>query len=169
MLVNSRSDLEGLRGTPEFENVLRALYGSMTTWVLVEGQWQSVENLTAIERLGFTKQQFLDEIAPFDFPEPVAPALPVEPEPIDPLTIELPRREFRRALLHNGMDTAAVLSVINAISDPEEREEMMIWWEDTQLFQRQHPVLVQMVAAAGLTPEQGDAIWTYGVGLLQGE
>lgn len=107
----------------------------------------------------------------FDHPEfEIEPYVePPEPEPVDPLTIELPRREFRRALLHNGMDTATILSVINAISDPTEREEMQIWWEDTQSFQRQHPVLVQMVAAAGLTPEQGDVIWTYGVGLLHGE
>ena len=93
----------------------------------------------------------------------------VEPEPADPLTIDLPRREFRRALLHNGMDTATVLSVINAIADPTDREEMTIWWEDTVLFQRAHPILVDMVAAAGLTPEQGDAIWAYGVDLLNGE
>lgn len=80
--------------------------------------------------------------------------------------IDLPRREFRRALLHNGMDTSAVLAVFAAIADPVDREEMTIWWEDTTVFQRRHPILVDMVAAAGLTPEQGDAIWAYGVGLL---
>lgn len=91
---------------------------------------------------------------------------PEPPDPIDPLTRDLPRREFRRALLHNGMDTAAVEAVIGAIADPIEREEMSIWWQDTLMFQRRHPILVDMVAAAGLTEAQGDAIWVYGVGLL---
>lgn len=91
---------------------------------------------------------------------------PPAPEPIDPRTRELPRREFRRALLHNGMDTAAVEDVIGAITDPMQREEMSIWWQDTQMFQRNHPVLVDMVAAAGLTQAQADAIWVYGVGLV---
>lgn len=100
------------------------------------------------------------EIAPYEAP-------PV-PEPIDPLTRELPRREFRRALLHKGMGTAVIEGVIGAISDPIEREEMSIWWQDTQMFQRLHPVLVSMVAAAGLSPEQGDAIWAYGVSLVDG-
>ena len=99
-------------------------------------------------------------VAPYVEPEP--------PEPVDPLTVHLPRREFRRALLHNGMDTAAVMSVINAIPNPAEREEMTIWWEDTQMFQRDYPILVQMVGAAGLTVAQADAIWGYGVGLLTG-
>ena len=168
-VVNSRADLENLRGTADFEDVLRGLHGAFTTWSLVDGAWVAQENLSVIERFDYDKAGFLAEIEPFDFPAPVPPDLPVEPEPVDPLTVELPRREFRLALLHNGMDTAAVLLVINAIPDPEEREEMTIWWEDTQLFQRQHPILVQMVAAAGITPEQGDVIWTYGVGLLQGE
>lgn len=90
------------------------------------------------------------------------------PAPPHPNTIELPRREFRRALLQNGMDTAAILAVINAIPDAIEREEMMIWWEDTQLIQRHHPVLVQMVAAAGLVEAQADAIWADGVALFNG-
>lgn len=91
---------------------------------------------------------------------------PPAPEPIDPNTIELPRREFRRALLHFGMDTATVVGVINTITDPVEREEMMIWWEDTQKFERHYPVLLAMIDAAGVTEAQADVIWAYGVGLL---
>lgn len=88
--------------------------------------------------------------------------------PTDPLTVKLPRREFRRALLRNGMPTASVLAVIETIPDPTEREDMQIWWEDTVLLERHHPILIAMVDAAGLTPQQGDAIWIYGVGLLNG-
>lgn len=100
----------------------------------------------------------------------LASDLTIQPmTPADPIDTDLPRREFRRALLHSGMDTAAVLAVIGSIPDPVAREEMMIWWEDTARFQRRHPILINMVAAAGLTPEQGDAIWSYGVGLLNGE
>lgn len=93
---------------------------------------------------------------------PYVPPIP------DANSIALPRREFRRALLHNGIDNAAVVSVITAISDPVEREGMIIWWEDTQLFQRHYPILVSMMGDVGLTESQADAIWAYGVSLLNG-
>jgi len=81
--INSRADLESLRGTPEFADAMRNLAGSMTIRVNVaeypEGygepeydgpdidpDWQDQEDLTTIERLGFTKQQVLDEVAALD-------------------------------------------------------------------------------------------------------
>lgn len=164
--LNSRADLELLRGSPAFEEAMRNIHGSMTGWSLVDGAWQATEDLSVLDRLDFTKSAFLTEIAPFAFPAPAAPALP--PAPAHPNTVDLPRREFRRALLQNGMDTATVLAVIGAIPDAAEREEMMIWWEDTQFFQRHFPVMEQMVSMAGLTEAQADAIWAYGVGLLNG-
>ncbi len=164
--LNSRADLELLRGTPAFEDAMRDIHGSLTGWTLVDGAWEETADLTVLARFDFTESAFLAEIAPFAFPAPVPPALP--PAPPHPNAIDLPRREFRRALLQNGMDTATVLAVINAIPDAAEREEMMIWWEDTQFFQRHYPVLVQMVSTAGLTEAQADAIWSYGVDLLNG-
>lgn len=78
--INSRADLESLRGTPEFAAAMRGLAGSMTIKVdaaeypqgygtpdyagdPIEPVWEEREDLTTIERLGFTKQQVLDEIA----------------------------------------------------------------------------------------------------------
>ena len=127
-----------------------------------------------VERVNFVYRFDDEEITTYEVlswlqSNPDFPIDPYEaPPPFNPLTVDLPRREFRRALLHNGMDTAAVLAVIEAIPAPAEREEMQIWWEDTVQFQRSHPALVDMVAAAGLTPEQGDGIWAYGVALLNG-
>lgn len=93
---------------------------------------------------------------------------PPAPVPVDPNTIDLPRREFRRALLHAGMTTTNVVAIIDQIEDETQREEMMIWWEDTPIFQRFHPHLVAMTAAAGLNEGQANAIWSHGVDLLNG-
>lgn len=78
-VVNSRADLENLRGTADFEDVLRGLHGAFTTWSLVDGAWVAQENMGVIERFDYDKVGFLAEIEPFEFPDPVAPDLPPEP------------------------------------------------------------------------------------------
>jgi len=81
--INSRADLESLRGSPEFAAAIRDLAGSMTIRMNVaeypegygdpeyEGPevdpiWQDQEDLTTIERFEFTKQELLDELAALD-------------------------------------------------------------------------------------------------------
>ena len=92
-LPNTRSDLESLRGTPAFEECLRGLFGSMTTWVLVDGAWVAEEDLRVIERLDYTKAAFLTEVAPYDFAEPSPPPAPVVPAPtVDDVVAERERR-----------------------------------------------------------------------------
>lgn len=72
-VINSRGDLERLRDTPEFPQVLRMLHGSMTSWSLINGAWVPEEDLATIEAFGFTKEQFLAEVAEFNFPPPSEP------------------------------------------------------------------------------------------------
>lgn len=72
--INSRADLETLRGTTDFEAALRQIHGALTTWVLVDGSWVTKEDESILARLDYSKAQFMAEIAPFDFPDPVAPA-----------------------------------------------------------------------------------------------
>lgn len=81
-LPNTRSDLEALRGSPAFEECLRGIFGSMTLWTLVDGAWVAEEDLRVLERLDYTKAEFLVEAAPFDFPPPSAPPLPAVVDPV---------------------------------------------------------------------------------------
>lgn len=74
-VINTREDLEAVKGTPEYAEFMAALKGSMTRKQDVQvypenyndpeydGQklepiWEDVEDLSTIERFGFTKADF---------------------------------------------------------------------------------------------------------------
>lgn len=93
VLPNTRSDLESLRGTSAFEVCLRGVFGSMATWIFVDGVWVAEEDLRVIERLGYTKAEFLAEIALFDFPAADPPPAPIILAPtVDDVIAERERR-----------------------------------------------------------------------------
>jgi len=165
--INSRDDLEAIRGTPGFEAALLRIYGGMTIWSLDDGQWVAQEDLSAIERLGFTRQQFLDEIAPFDFPEPVAPDLPQSGIP-DPLTVPLTKRQVTRALIIGASlddPDAFIETAITSITDPAERSLARSDWRHAPYYLRDHPLFSnpELLAAAGMSAAQVDALWAIGV------
>ena len=75
IIINSREDLEAVKGTAEYDKFMQALKGSMTRKQDVqvypdgysqpdyEGEklepiWQDVEDLSTIERFGFSKNDF---------------------------------------------------------------------------------------------------------------
>ncbi len=83
-IINSRSDLESLRGTPAFAETMMKLAGSMTIRVdtaeypegygepdyageTITPMWEAREDLTTITRLGFTKTEFEAEMAATTF------------------------------------------------------------------------------------------------------
>lgn len=76
MLINTRADLEAIRGTPEFEGVLRMLFGATARWELVDGAWVLHEDWASVERLGYTTASFLAEIEPLDLEPPTPPSAP---------------------------------------------------------------------------------------------
>jgi hypothetical protein len=74
-IINTRADLDALEGTPAYVDALAKLNGSMTAMVdaavYPEGygqpgyqgadvapDWQSVEDLSSLQFLGFTKTEF---------------------------------------------------------------------------------------------------------------
>lgn len=80
MIINSRDDLDALKGTPAYIEALRALAGSMVTSMdmavypdghgqpdytgpVIEPDWHEVETLDVIERLDFTRASFEAEYA----------------------------------------------------------------------------------------------------------
>jgi hypothetical protein len=77
------------------------------------------------------------------------------PEPLRPLTA----RQLRLGLVLNGISLPSVEAAIDAIEDPTDREVARIEWEYATTFERSHPLVNQIGAALGLTPEQIDAMW----------
>jgi hypothetical protein len=63
------------------------------------------------------------------------------------------RRQLRLALLAFGM-----LSTANEFVS-EQSEEVKIYWNDSQEFYRQHPMIISMSAQFGLTESQVDNIF----------
>lgn len=75
-IINTREDLEALRGTSHYVEFINSLKGSMTHRINVaeypenyntpdydgpeiEAVWEEVENLETITRFGFTKEELL--------------------------------------------------------------------------------------------------------------
>lgn len=165
--INSRADLERLRDTPAFEPALLALYGTTTIWSLAEGQWVALEDLTAINRLGYTKAIFLEEIEPFEFPAPVAPPLPPSDE-VDPLTRTLTKRQIVRAMIVGASISdpeTFVETAIEAMTDPQAKALALADWRYAPYYIRTHDLFSnpQILTATGMTSQQIDGLWAVGV------
>jgi len=95
-------------------------------------------------------------------PEPLPDTAPevaafLNPPPPPPV---LTARQLRLGLVHNGISLSSVEAAIDAIEGPTDREVARIEWEYATTFERSHPLVNQIGAALGLTPEQIDAMWT---------
>ena len=84
----------------------------------------------------------------------IAPYEP-PPDPLRPLT----SRQLRLGLVLNGISLSSVEAAIDAIEDETDREVARIEWEYATTFERSHPLIEQVGAALGLTPEQIDDMW----------
>lgn len=85
----------------------------------------------------------------------IAPYEPPPPPPLAPLTA----RQLRLGLVTNGFTLAQVEATIDAIENAQDREVARIEWEYASQFDRAHPLIEQVGAALGLTPEQIDTMW----------
>lgn len=94
-------------------------------------------------------------------PEPLPDTAPevaafLNPPPPPPV---LTARQLRLGLVANGISLSSVEAAIDAIEDPTDREVARIEWEYATTFERSHPLVNQIGAALGLTPEQIDDMW----------
>lgn len=167
--INSRADLENLRGTADFEDVLRGLRGAFTTWSLVDGAWVAQENLSVIERFGYDKAGFLAEIAPFDFPEPSPPAQPIA---VVPQSVS--RRQIITGLgllgwiteqeaidaLATGARPAAVNAVINQLPQ-EEQFPATMKWIGFQTAYRNDSMVLALAAVAEKSEQDVDEFFLF--------
>lgn len=74
------------------------------------------------------------------------------------------RRQARQALAMGGL-MAAVQPAIDAIPDPMQRQLAQIEWDDSQDFERDRALLIQLGHAIGLTDAGIDALFIQAGGL----
>jgi hypothetical protein len=90
MIINTRADLDALRGTASYPEALRAILGATTTWANdaqagEPPQWRMVTVGDTLSRLGLTEDEMLDECASAGI-TPQAPEAPVS-APITPVDL----------------------------------------------------------------------------------
>lgn len=107
----------------------------------------------AITALYANAQEGITETLPADDAEVLAFLNP--PEPAPPVT----KRQLRLTLVRNGIPIDAVTAAINAMPDGIAKAEAQIEWEDASYFSRNHPTLLLVAGALGLSAEQVDAMW----------
>ncbi|WP_372529645.1 hypothetical protein [Roseibium sp.] len=59
------------------------------------------------------------------------------------------------------MDEADVEALIAAMPDEEDRKRASIDWRTANEYERLHPLVVQISASLGLTPELVDSLWDF--------
>lgn len=77
----------------------------------------------------------------------------------------LKRRQFMRALVMSGFDLDQIEATISSIEDPQTRQLALIDWRDATEFERTDDTLIMMSSMLGLTSEQVDALWEFGLTL----
>lgn len=86
-------------------------------------------------------------------PEVVAFLNPPEiPQPVT-------KRQLRLTLVRNGISLATVDAAIASMPEGIEKQEAQIEWADASTFNRNHPTLLLIASALGLTEAQVDAMW----------
>ena len=90
--------------------------------------------------------------------------LPPVPPPAAGVPQQVTRRQARQALLLAGL-LDQVGPALAAITDPVERGLAQIEWEDSQVFERNRPVLLQLASALGLDDAQLDQLFITAAGL----
>lgn len=157
MIINTRADLEVLRGGPQWPAALRLLAGSTVGWrnTAAAGaapSWEQVEDTAALDRLGMSAADLQAELAAAGvvIEPPQAPAVrEAVPEPVPAIS----RRQCRLWLLTAlGKTAADVEAAIAGIADPMAREAALIEWQDATVFYYDHPLIVELAPSFGVDP-----------------
>lgn len=108
----------------------------------------SLDSTEGLLRSNWTGYEWIE--IPYVTPQEIIPVIPV-PEVVT-------RRQAKVALLQAGL-LDDVEAAIAAIPDETERRIAQVDWADAQEVRRDWPLLVQMAAQIGLTPEQVDNLF----------
>lgn len=85
------------------------------------------------------------------------------PTPAPPL--EVTRAQARIAMSRAGISVEMVDAVIDAMPDGQAKTEMRLWWTDSNAFQRNHPAVIALAPALGLSAGQVDDLFAVARGL----
>lgn len=78
----------------------------------------------------------------------------------NPATTPLTMRQLRLGLmLIGGFPATFIQDAISSIPDATQRGIAQIWYDETSVVEWAHPMTQQLIAGAGLTPEQAAAMW----------
>jgi hypothetical protein len=73
-----------------------------------------------------------------------------------PIPESVSARQIRLWLINNGFQLIQVENAINNIQDPITRETVKVEWEYAPYIERNHPMLIPLARALGLTENQVD-------------
>ena len=76
--------------------------------------------------------------------------------PPRPVPDSVTARQLRLWLVRHRIALAQVDAAIDAITDPQQRDEVRVEWDYAPYVERSHPMVLPLAAALGLTPEQVD-------------
>jgi hypothetical protein len=76
--------------------------------------------------------------------------------PAPPVTVN--RRAFRLALVQAGLFTG-VVEAISGIEAETDRLSAQVWWEDTLVFHRDHPLIATFATVLNKTTAEVDALF----------
>lgn len=79
------------------------------------------------------------------------------PTPAPPL--EVTRAQARIAMSRVGITPDMVDAVIEAMPEGQAKTETRIWWTDSNAFQRNHPAVIALAPALGLSAGQVDNLF----------
>jgi hypothetical protein len=91
---------------------------------------------------------------------PIDPYVPPTTEQLREWMFPLTARQFRLGLIAGNITPEQITAVIDAMADGPDKVTAQIEWEYATTFTRMHPLVAQLSAALGLTPEQVDTLWT---------
>lgn len=98
-------------------------------------------------------------IAPYE--PPPSPTPEENRATMPPLTA----RQLRLGLIGGGFSLSDVEATIDGIPDAQQKAVAEIEWQYAVQFERMHPLIEQVGASLGMTPEQIDALWEQALGL----
>ncbi|XUY28561.1 hypothetical protein RMR21_015705 [Agrobacterium sp. rho-8.1] len=81
--------------------------------------------------------------------------LPAPPPDLVPVT----KRQLRLALVRNGISVNSIGELIDGMEDGLQKEEAQIEWADASSFDRDHPTLLLIAQALGLSKTKVDEMW----------
>ncbi|WEE79566.1 hypothetical protein LZ683_09500 [Comamonas testosteroni] len=109
----------------------------------------------------------VDELQPYEIAKPSTPdRVFAGSDALTPARVpaKVTRRQARQALAMEGL-LGSVQPAIDAIADPLQRQLAQIEWDDSQDFERDRPLLIQLGHAIGLTDAGIDGLFIRAGGL----